>query len=246
MFHLPKLGKLVKLVDHRTLKLANYGLASLAAPPATCNLTGKISRLGMMLNDTLGDCTCAAAGHMVQAWTAEAGNQVIVANSAVLKAYEAAGGYRPNNPSTDNGAECLTVLKYWRAAGVGGHKIGAFAEIDPTKADEIRKAVFYFGGVYTGFQLPISAQGQNSWQVATGPDAEPGSWGGHCVPIVAYDAEGVWVITWGMLLKASWAFIEKYCDEAYAVLSQDILLKTGASPEGLKIAQLQTDLNRIA
>lgn len=246
MFSFPKLGKLAKRIDHRTLKLASYGLDAVAAPPAVCNLTGKITHLGMMLNDSIGDCTCAGAAHMVQAWTAEATTQVVIPDASVLHAYEVVGGYKPNNPSTDNGAECLVVLNYWRKTGIGGHKIAAYAEINPAVQAQVQKAVYYFGGAYCGFALPLSVQGADSWEATGGVNAVAGSWGGHCVPIVAYDAQGVWVITWGKLLKASWQFVHTYCDEAYAVLSRDIFEKTGKSPEGFLLAKLQQELTLVS
>jgi hypothetical protein len=108
-------------------------------------------------------------------------------------------------------------------------------------------AVYMFGGCYIGVLLPQSAQGQPIWSVPpmgpTGPGA-PGSWGGHAVPVVAYDARGLTVITWGAMLRMTWQFWETYCDEAYAILSQDWLEKNEA-PSGFDMATLQADLERL-
>jgi len=53
----------------------------------------------MYSNDTIGDCTCAAAGHMIEAWTALAsGKTVTVTTAAVVKAYSAISGYRRPTP----------------------------------------------------------------------------------------------------------------------------------------------------
>lgn len=251
-----KLGKLPPRHDPRTLKLAAY-TAALPPPPPSCDLTGKITSLGMMLNDTLGDCTCAAIGHMIQAWTAEAGGQVILPDSAILSAYETFCGYDPANPATDQGGVELDCLNSWRQTGVAGHKISAYAALQRKPGGLIGKiagsswrhgvmnAVYYFGGAYIGVALPNTAQDQPSWQlVSKTGDGEPGSWGGHAIPIVAYDAEGVTVITWGALLKASWDFIDAYCDEAYAALAPEIV-GAGRSPEGFDITQLEADLNSV-
>jgi hypothetical protein len=77
---------------------------------------------------------------------------------------------------------------------------------------------------YIGLALPISAQNQDVWAVPPGGSAgegSPGSWGGHAVPIVAYDSRGLTVITWGATKRMTWQFLDTYCDEAYALLSQD-------------------------
>ena len=64
-----KLGKLAHRDDARTLKLTNYlTTGALPSAPATLDLSGKVANWQMFANDRLGDCTCAAAGHMVELW----------------------------------------------------------------------------------------------------------------------------------------------------------------------------------
>ena len=58
-----KLGKQVARHDPRTLLLASYATAALPTPPASLDLTTKVSSWGMMENEQIGNCTCAAAGH---------------------------------------------------------------------------------------------------------------------------------------------------------------------------------------
>src|SRR5580658_8869232 len=57
-----KLGKKAPKIDSRTLRLAKY-LTAVPPPPASCDWTKGVTEWGMMLNDALGDCTCAAIGH---------------------------------------------------------------------------------------------------------------------------------------------------------------------------------------
>ncbi len=120
------------------------------------------------------------------------------------------------------------MLNYWRQKGIAGHKILGFAALDPRHVEQIKQSVYLFGGTYIGVQLPLSAQDQDTWDVPpSGPigNGEPGSWGGHAVCVVAYNAKGLWVVTWGKLLFMTWAFWQTYCDEAYAVFSTDMLAK---------------------
>ncbi len=246
-----KLGKSAARHDPRTLQMAAYVTPSLPTPPASFDLTTKVkSSWGMMENDQLGDCTCAAAGHLIMEWTANAGKKMIVpTNKQIVAAYSAVTGYNPTTGANDNGAVEIDVLNYWRQTGIAGHKIGAFVALEPSNHNHVMDAVYMFEGCYIGVQLPISAQAQTQnhqpWSVppggATG-DGKPGSWGGHAIPVVAYDARGVTVVTWGALQTMTWTFWEAYCDEAYAILSPDYLNNQQQAPQGFSMAQLQADL----
>lgn len=239
-----KLGKHPARRDTRTLRLATY-ISKLAPAPAAFDLTKKMTDIGMMLNDNLGDCTCAAVGHIIQQWTAENEDQVILQDSVIEKLYEAVGGYVPGEPNTDNGAVLLDVLNYWTKNTVATHKLGAYVAVDPKIAEEVKNSVFYFGNVYVGVELPLSAQDQDVWSVPftrTLGKGKPNSWGGHAIPIVAYDEDTLTCITWGAFKKMTWDFFHTYCDEAFALLSPDWLAKDGRSPVGFNIDQLQADI----
>src|SRR5271170_7246647 len=107
MPELYKLGKRPAHIDSRTLKLSNY-LQTLAPPPPSQDWTAAVKKdyfeWGMMLNDSLGCCTMAAAGHMEMEWSANAGKPIIMPTDAQIETgYSAVGGYVPGDPSTDNG-----------------------------------------------------------------------------------------------------------------------------------------------
>lgn len=244
-----KLGKGAVKVDRRTLKLGSYLTSALPPAPQETNLTAKITNLGVMLNDTLGDCTCAAVGHTIQQWTAESGTQIILSDSIIESLYEAVGGYVKGDPTTDNGAVELDVLNYWKKNKVAGHTLAAYVSVNPHKIEEVKNAVYYFGNAYIGVQLPISAQDQDIWDVVPDDgkgDSEPGSWGGHAIIVCAYDVNYLYVITWGAIKKVTYAWFNMYCDEAYALLSSDWLNPTsGKSPEGFDLATLQADLKSV-
>jgi hypothetical protein len=246
-----KLGKLAARHDPRTLLLASYVGAGLPAPPATCDLTQKVgSSWGMMDNDQIGDCTCAAAGHLLMEWTANAGKKIFTpTDKQIVAAYSAITGYNPVTGANDNGANEVDVLNYWRQTGIASHKIGAYAALEPSNHANVMDAVYIFEGCYIGLALPISAQAQTQnnqpWSVppggATGNGA-PGSWGGHAVPVVAYDSRTLTVVTWGALQVMTWSFWDAYCDESYAIISSDYLNGEKESPDGFNMQQLQADL----
>lgn len=244
--HLP-LGKAPRKNDPRTLRLAKY-LTPVAAYPDHVDWTADVPTWPMYGNDSLGDCTIAAAGHMIQAWTAAVGRPLTPEEAAVIAAYWATG-------SGDTGRYELDVLNFWRTQGIADHKIVAYVALDPANIDHVRFAIATFGGVYVGVALPLTAQGQSEWSVVgdgQGGGSSPGSWGGHAIPYLAYDARtpgeqgGELVcLTWGAPLKLTDAFSAAYCDEAYAIVTQDWLDENGHSPTGIDIDALLADLHKV-
>jgi hypothetical protein len=247
-----KLGKQPKRTDPRTLKLSRYlKTSNLPAAPPAVDWSKAVSQYGMLLNDQLGDCVIAGMMHLAMGWQANAGlTPASPSNAEVVAAYSAIGGYNPAEPSTDQGCDMLQALKYWRNTGVslGGQKsqIVAFAEVDLTNDSEIKAALWLFGGLFTGFQMPKSAENATSWVVPSGGvhgKGKPGSWGGHCAPLASEDGLGGFqAITWGGLMPTAHSFVADYCEEAYAVLSAEWIEKNGQAPSGFDLAALQADL----
>lgn len=243
-----KLGKLAPKKDDRTLLLAKYFTDQLPAVPTSYDwVDGAPPEWGMMGNDTVGDCTCASAGHLLMLWTDAAGDLFTPTDEQILAAYSAITGYTPGDSNTDTGAAELDVLNYWKKKGIAGHQIGAYAAIDKTNTDLVTKATYIFCGAYIGLALPQSAQDQDVWDTVaddgSGASAA-GSWGGHAVPVVAYDENGVTIVTWGALKKMTWAFWNAYCEEAYVIISPDFLTQD-VSPVGIDLASLQSDLAAV-
>ena len=138
----------------------------------------------------------------------------------------------------------LTVLNYWRKTGVAGHKILSFATVELKNREIIKQCIFLFGGLYIGLLLPASIKTQTIWDVpAGGPvgDGKPDSFGGHAVIVLAYDDQGLTVISWGKPVKMTWAFWDTYCDEAYALISADFFHGKD-SPDGIDLLTLEHDL----
>ncbi len=153
----------------------------------------------------------------------------------------------------DNGATCEDVLKYWQQTGVGGHRIFAYAACGVGDAAHVRATINLFGAAYIGIALPLYAQPMVSgkhWYLTPGWDTTdngaPGGWGGHCVPIIGYDATWLKFVSWGMEMFMSWKFFAHYTDEAYAVLSVDWAPVSGVlSPPGFNLKQLYNDLQLV-
>ena len=131
---------------------------------------------------------------------------------------------------------------------LGSHKIAGWVTIDPKDVNLVRYAIYQFGGVLAGIELPISAQEQNQngqpWDVVDpfGLAGQPGSWGGHEVYIGRYRPGMFTCRTWGEDQDITDAFLAKYCDEINVPVSQDFLNVLGIDPNGINLAELLKDL----
>src|SRR5271157_3430243 len=251
-----KLGKRTPRHDPRTLKLARYLTPSLPTAPASVDYSRGFADWGMLLNDQLGCCTISAIGHAIQAWTMNSGSRVDFINETVRFYYEKWDGYNPADPTTDQGGVELDVLNAWRnnKFGFAGRKLDAFVavhtgtegQVISVNPADIRLAIWMFGGAYIGVELPLRAQNQDVWGVVGdfGQDA-PGSWGGHAIYLVAYDENFLTCVTWGQLKKMTWGWFQKYCSEAYGLLSEDWIESSGIAPSGYDLDALKKDLELV-
>ena len=225
-----KLGKLAKKVDSRTLQLRTILKALPPIPDSydvDSTLTGSIP-MPMFGNDQWGDCVMAGRAHMTLRFEDFEQRQILaISDSEVLNEYwkEQGAGKgcllfrKKQHP--DNGLVMLDSLncwrKGWKAAG-NIYDIYAFAEVGEATNQMVKAAIYLLSGSYAGVELPISAQNQDIWDVDNSPNGAPGSWGGHCVYIVAYDPYYVTCITWGQRKKMTWGFWDKYVSENYAIV----------------------------
>lgn len=245
-----KLGRLPARHDPRTLHLSGYiGEHLPHLLPKTWYWGKKVAsnRWGVMYNEKIEDCTCAAAGHFVMTWSANTGKLVRPKNEVILETYRALTGYNPQTGKNDTGVTLLEVLKYWRKYFIDGHRIFAFAKVNHKNPREVMQTIYLFGGCYAGLDLPASAKKEEVWKVPSqGPVGEgaPGSWSGHCVLIIGYNSKGLQIITWGKEKTMTWEFFETYCEEAYAVFSEDFISKH-RTPIGVDVSSLKKDLEHI-
>jgi len=142
----------------------------------------------------------------------------------------------------DTGLNEMDVLNYWRVNKVSADQILAYVKIDPKNHTHVQQAIQMFGGVYLGFQVQQNCiQDFNNHKPWTpGPLLNEG----HAVYAVAYDNNGVTVLTWGNTQQATWAWWDECVDEAYTILPPEAQ-KPGFAP-GFNFAQLKADLNDVA
>lgn len=213
-------------------------------PPNAVSWQG-VPDWGILLNDSLGDCTCAGDGHIVEILSFYGqGTETVVTDAQALAAYEAVGHYDPDagppgsNP-TDQGATVQDALGYLRKTGMAGVKLAAFAEVDPSNLTEIRAACAELGPLSAGVNLPGNALAQfQAGQPWTAVDDDGGIEGGHCIVLAGYDDSWLYFVTWGQIQKASYSWWAKYGEEIWSVVSADWVSAKGTDPEGVNLASL--------
>jgi len=245
-----KLGKHPPKHDPRTFQLSAYLRHEELPPvPDEWNWGHKIEpdKWGMMCNRKIENCTCAAAGHFIMTWTSNTGKLFKPSDKAILKTYCTLTGYDPKTGKNDTGAYSIDVLKYWRKNDIEGHKIFAFASVDKKNHREVKQTIYLFGGCYVGLGLPKSSVKQHVWSVPPeGPTGDGAlcSWGGHAVLITGYNEHGLKAITWGKEKILTWDFWDAYCEESFAVLSEDFV-KNNKTPAGIDVHTLREDLDAL-
>jgi len=243
-----KLGRRPRIFDPRVPKMADVraraGAPAPVVPPPSINYaTGMPGDLGMMLNDQLGDCVEAAAGHAIQVWSFNAtGSMLTPPDSDIEVFYEEAGGYVPGNPSTDNGTVIQVALQDWlnQSDAIDGNVLAGFIEIDPCDVTDLKRTIFECALCYIGFVVPsyLDETPGATWDYD--PNGDNTIIGGHCVIVVGYLPDGrLVVISWGAIYFMTPAFWQRFVDEAYALADKAWIETTGKSPAGLTLPELE-------
>lgn len=243
-----RFGKHPPRLDYRTLRLGDYLTPALPSAPASHDVVAAViealkldSSADRLLfpmdgNDTLGDCTCAALAHAITCYRGLIGKRVVPTAASVEKRYRSLTG------GPDTGLNELDVLNDWRKHPFDGDEILAYVAVDPKNHDHVRQAIALFGGVYLGFQVQRNAiadfQAHRTWTPGKlTPD-------GHAVYAVAYDADGVTVLTWGATQRGTWGWWDQCVDEAYAIVPPEA--KSPRFCPGFDSGQLVADLAAVA
>ena len=241
-----KLGRKKRTFNPKIAHMsAILGARKAIIPPPSVDWTHGINNFGIMLNDNLGDCTCAGIYHAIQIWSANTLIEQTEPDNVVLSLYEQACGYKPGDESTDNGGVEQDLLSYCVNTGVPlsngqREKFLCFIEVDPRNINDVKTTIDEFGLAYIGIDVPNSLYDQNGdpklvWDVDPNDTSTEG---GHCIILVGYDADGATVISWGQKYKMTWAFFRQFTDEVYAIVSQNWINSQGKTPLGLTVEEL--------
>ena len=245
-----KFGRRPAVQDDRVPFLRDLNAAkALPVAPASANWYADLGTLGMLGNDTVGDCVTACFGHATQAFTAYAGDPQIPTTKQAIKLYSDITGYVPGDESTDNGTVILGkggAMEYWAIKGVtfgdATSKAAAYAQIRMgDDAEWIRQGIALFGGVVLGLNLPENVVAKDEipfvWNDPGGAIA-----GGHCVWLCGYETVAdellFDLISWGAHYRMTLPFLRGTFEEAVAVFDDDFLNAKGVDPADATAAEL--------
>jgi len=240
-----KFGKKPAVYDSRTLKMAKY-VKELAPPPKSYNIFELICRklniydpsvlYPMDGNDQYGDCVCAAIAHAITTYGGLIGNENIPESRDVVRLYKKLTRCRG-----DVGLNELQTLKKWRKRPLLKEQILAFTEMSPRDHLSIMHSIHLFGGCFVGMVVQENAiadfQAKRIWT----PGSLTGD--GHCVYFVAYNENGVMLLTWGGTQLASWEWVDECLDEAYAIIPPEA--KNPSFAPGFAFEELMEDLTAV-
>jgi hypothetical protein len=254
-----RLGRTARSHDPRVPMLHDL-LGGTPPPPVPAQLdytAGMPANLGVMKNDTLGDCTCAAYYHALQVWSFNANMKKIDTEPDVdvVDLYEQACGYNPKQGGEGPGGNEQKVLTFllntgapYGPNGTQRHKIAGFVEVAVSNTTGIKSVIDCCGVCYIGFNVPqyIMPPGQaplSVWDV--NPHGNNTIIGGHAVVLAGYNATGIRLISWGGYYTMTWAFFAKFVDEAYAIIDPEWIESTGKSPMGLTMQQIEQAMQSL-
>lgn len=228
----------------------------LPTPPNQFSWRKGIRSWGMMLNNDIGDCTAASIGHMIQVHTLNATGIIKTPPDLIVEQLYEQFGFDPNaevqdgRNVTDNGAELSDVVKYVAKNGFYNYSFHGFGNVDIKNENDLKVAVWLYGGMHIGLGLPLSIRGQSIWDVVDPNgqgDSKFNSLGGHAVYCTGYDENLVEFITWGYAPQfMTWNFALTYLDEAYVMLSNIWEnSSTTTTPSGFSVASLEENMNNL-
>lgn len=172
----------------------------------------KLTILGVMLNDTEGDCGIAGLGHNEQAVSlAGRGVEFTPPDSAIQAMYSVLS---PN----DDGTVLAEDLAYAAVNPLAGRHLLGFIPVAPKDHAQRFTLSGITGGFYSGLNLPTACENTTNWSMTGGDLA-----GGHCVYFGSGDVVGGVMrgISWGEIVTATTAFFDAFCDEGYCVWWED-------------------------
>lgn len=197
---------------------------------------------GMDGNDQYGDCGVAGLDHGLMSAgiiTGTHGNPYPTTDQIVQYYLQYTGGQ-------DTGVVLSDFLAYVHQNGFFGHSVAAYAPVGVHDIPTFHFAINAYDFAYTGIRVTAAMQSAyargDAWDL---DDLLSPTVGGHCVPVVGYDSSHLYCITWGRVQAITYAAWHYISDEAWAVISGELVASDGDG-RGINLAALQADLGSLA
>ncbi len=238
-----KFGRLPGKVPVGLRDLSYYVAGPLPPAPSLIEIPQIHESWQMLGNDQYGDCGVAGLVHGSMADEAVTHEHVNVPSDQSVVEY-----YLTYTGGQDSGVVLSDFLSYVRAQpdGLLGHTVDSFAPVDIHNVPLLRSTVALFDFAYVGIQvtdlMQQAFQAGEPWNVDTFQNGQVE--GGHCVPIIAYGPQGLICVTWGQCQCITWDGWHYIAQEAWAVITGDLLDAHGDG-RGVSLEALRADLSRV-
>ncbi len=244
-------GAILAQPDAIQLKVSEFAdVDKLPTPPKVFG-HGLNLVFGMLGNNAVGDCVIAGAMHEEMAWGSEIGIVPPFNAQAAIDEYSAITGYTRGNILTDRGTDMGVAARYRRKTGlkdVNGtrHQISAYLQIDHRNLDHVLTAAYCLGATGVGVAITMSDEHQFSQGIPWTPVLFSPMKGMHYVPILGRNSHGNYLlVTWGRLHAATPEWMHNRIGQALVYLSEVPFGKSGKTPDGFNLADLQHVIARL-
>lgn len=242
-----KYGRLPGHVPNGLRELSHYVAGSLPAPPTevavpVLPVSSDGTPWGMDGNDTYGDCGVAGLDHGELA----VDHQSDVPLLGIIRPDRVVEYYLNYTGGVDSGVVLADFLAYVKKNGWYGRKVAAFAPVSVTDMATLQFVINAYGYAYTGIVVTdLMEQASAEGQPWTASDFSNGNvMGGHCVPLVGYDSDNLYCVTWGSVQAIQYSAWHLIADEAWATIWGEVP-EGGLDGHGVNLAALNADLTKL-
>lgn len=217
--------------------ITHYFAGNLPKPPASVAVNASVD-WDMDGNDTYGDCGPAGLKHAFQnaALVTKESEQFPTADQVVQYYLTYTGGQ-------DQGVVLSDFLKYVEKEKFFGHTVSAYAPVQFKDIPTLQFAIYAYTFAYTGIvvtnNMMAAFQNGQPWTLDVCLDQPEG---GHCIPLVGYDSQYLYAVTWGKVQPIAYSAWSHIADESWAVITGEMAKGDG---HGLNLDALQDDIRKL-
>jgi hypothetical protein len=240
-----KYGCLPGVVPVGLKELPFYAAGPLPQPPAKIAVpavpdAGDGTVWGMDGNDKYGDCGVAGIDHGFMA----AASVVSTLKKETWPTDEDdVDYYLTYTGGKDTGVVLSQFLAYVKLRQFFSHTVQAYAPIGvhdiPTLQYAINAYTFAYTGITVTSAMESAFQNKQPWTL---DDLFSPVAGGHCIPLVGYDSNYLYCVTWGTVQPIAYSAWHYISTEAWAVIPGEF---TDTDGRGISLAALQADLAKL-
>lgn len=235
-----KYGRKPALIPAGLRTLDYYAAGPLPAAPASVAVPS-VADWGMLGNDTFGDCGVAGIDHGFMTTDAVLGQPAIPATTTDVVNY-----YLNYTGGQDVGVVLSDFLAYVKVNGFLGRTVSAYAPVAVQDVPTLHFAVEAYDFAYCGITVHDGMEQAFSKGGAWDLESVSGAIvGGHCIPVVGYDSQYLYAVTWGKVQPIAYPAWARVADEAWAIITGEVTT-AGNDGRGINLDALQADLSQLA